>query len=404
MNYPLRRQKLYDLLPSKGHLFLCSGFEIHCSADEAYPFVVNRNFYYLTGINQQDSFLVVDLSSREETLYILDNDYKLARWIGYYLTHEEAKEISGINNIKSSSDFDDLYHSVFKNDVIYMDLEKNPYIGGINYGEHFSSIARSINEKVVIDNVYDRIISLRAIKDEDEIELIKKAINITRLSLEAVMKKLPSLKNEREAHALFEERIRSLGYCTPAFTTIAGSDKNAATLHYHANNQDFKNDSIILMDLGARTELYNADITRVYPVNGKFTDLQKSIYSIVLKANKEVEKAAKAGVSLNDLQDLTIKTLANGCLEAGLIKSFDEIHNYYFHRISHHLGLDVHDPMSRNSVLEKNNVITNEPGLYFEELNIGVRIEDDLLITEDGCINLSKDIIKEIEDIENFMK
>ena len=109
-------------------------------------------------------------------------------------------------------------------------------------------------------------------------------------------------------------------------------------------------------------------------------------------------------MSLNDLQELTIKTLANGCLEAGLIKSFDEIHNYYFHRISHHLGLDVHDPMSRNSVLEKNNVITNEPGLYFEELNIGVRIEDDLLITEDGCINLSKDIIKEIEDIEKFMK
>ena len=158
------------------------------------------------------------------------------------------------------------------------------------------------------------------------------------------------------------------------------------------------------MDLGARTELYNADITRVYPVNGKFTDLQKTVYSIVLKANKEVEKAAKAGVSLNDLQELTIKTLASGCLEAGLIKSFDEIHNYYFHRISHHLGLDVHDPMSRNSVLEKNNVITNEPGLYFEELNIGVRIEDDLLIIEDGCINLSKDIIKEIEDIEKFMK
>lgn len=404
MNYALRRQKLYDLLPSRGMLFLCSGFEIHCSADEAYPFVTNRNFYYLTGIDQQDSFLLVDLSTRKEILYILDNDYKLARWIGYYLTHEEAKNISGVNIIKSSSCKDEVYHSVFKNDVVYLDLEKSPYEGGLNYGTHFLNIARTINESIVVENVYDRIISLRAKKDEDEIREIKEAINITRLALEAVMKKLPSLKNEKEAQALFEERIKSIGHSTPAFITIAGSDKNAATLHYHANDCDFKKDSIILMDLGARKNLYNADITRVYPVNGKFNKLQKTIYNIVLNANKEVEKAARAGVSLNELQSLTINVLAKGCLEAKLIKSAEEIHNHYFHRISHHLGLDVHDPMPRDSILEVNNVITNEPGLYFEELNIGVRIEDDLLILEDSCINLSKDIIKEIEDIEKFMK
>lgn len=404
MNYSLRRKKLYDLLGDKGVLFLSSGFEVHRSADEGYPFSVNRNFYYLTGINQHNSFLCVDLSTRKETLYILDNDYKLARWIGYFLTHEEANAISGIENIESSSSLERVFNVAFNNDVLFLDLEKNDYLGGINYGSYFSDIAREMNDSIEINDVYKYIISLRAKKDKDEIKLIKKAIEVTKKSLESIMKNLKSFKNEREAHAHFEERIKSIGNATPAFGTIAGSGKNAAILHYHENNYDFDKNTMILMDLGARVDMYNADITRVYPTNGKFTDLQKTIYNIVLSANKEVEKACKPGVSLNELQELTIKVLSEGLLSAGLIKSKDEIGNYYFHRISHHLGLDVHDPMARDSVLEENNVITNEPGLYFEELNIGVRIEDDLLVTNDGCINLSKDIIKEIDDIEELMK
>lgn len=402
-NYKIRRNKLYDLLGNEGVLFLSSGFEVHRSADEAYPFSVNRNFYYLTGIDQKDSFLFVDLKTREETLFILDNDYKLARWIGYYLTHEQAFEISNINNIKSSSNVDAIYKDVFNNSLIYMDLEKSDYNGGINYGNYFSNIAREINVDVIIKDVYNSILSLRAIKDEYEISLIKNSINITRLALESVMKNLKDLNTENEVQAHFEERIKSIGNATPAFDTIAGSGENAAVLHYHVNNCKIKDGTMILLDLGARANLYNADITRCYPKNGKFSDLQKKIYNIVLKANKEVEKAAKAGISINVLQELTINVLAKSCLEENLIKSFDEIHNYYFHRISHHLGLDVHDPMARDSILEVGNVISNEPGLYFKELGIGVRIEDDLLITSDGCENLSKDIIKEVSDIEEFM-
>ncbi len=401
--YKIRRNKLYDLLGNEGVLFLSSGFEVHRSADEAYPFSVNRNFYYLTGIDQKDSFLFVDLKTREETLFILDNDYKLARWIGYYLTHEQALEISNINNIKSSSNVDAVYKEVFNNNLIYLDLEKSDYNGGINYGIYFSNIAREINIDVIIKDVYNSILSLRAIKDEYEISLIKNSINITRLALESVMKNLKDLNTENEVQAHFEERIKSIGNATPAFDTIAGSGENAAVLHYHVNNCKIKEGTMILLDLGARANMYNADITRCYPKNGKFSDLQKKIYNIVLKANKEVEKAAKAGISINVLQELTINVLAKSCLEENLIKSFDEIHNYYFHRISHHLGLDVHDPMARDSILEVGNVISNEPGLYFKELGIGIRIEDDLLITSDGCENLSKDIIKEVSDIEEFM-
>ena len=282
-------------------------------------------------------------------------------------------------------------------------MEKHSELGGLNYGSYFTYIGEKINPNIEFFDVYGSIISLRAVKDEDEIKEIRNAINVTRLSLEAVMRKLPSLKNEKEVQALFEERILSLGGATPSFTTIAGNGKNAATLHYHANNCDFEENSCILLDLGARTNMYNADITRVYPTKGKFNDLQKTIYNIVLDANKKVFEKAAPGVSLNELQELTIKTLAEGCLKAGLIQTFDEIHNYYFHRISHHLGLDVHDPMPRDSILEVNNIITNEPGLYFENLHFGVRIEDDLLITSTGAENLSKDIIKEIYEIEDYM-
>ncbi len=402
MNYKLRRNKLYDALGNKGTLLLFSGFEINRSADDNYPFSVNRNFYYLTGIDQHDSYLVVDLKSRHETLYILDNDEKLSRWIGYFYTHEEARNISQIDNIKSSNNLDFL-KECFKTDNLFLDEEKIKEKGGINYGEYFKGIALKENKNIKFNDVYPAIIDLRSKKDKDEIEEIKHAISVTNFALNAVMKKLKSFKNEQEAQALFEERIFASSHATPAFATICGSGKNGTTLHYHMNNEEIEKDSLILMDLGARTNFYNADITRTYPTSGKFTPLERTIYQIVLDCNKEIINRAKPGVSLQALQEFTVDFLAKSCLEKGLIDNYEEIHDVYFHRISHHLGLDVHDPMPRDSILEEGNVISDEPGLYFSKFGIGVRIEDDLLITADGCINLSQEIIKEIDDIEKYM-
>ena len=150
--------------------------------------------------------------------------------------------------------------------------------------------------------------------------------------------------------------------------------------------------------------MYHADISRTYPISGKFNDLQKKIYTIVLNCNKHIISLIKPGVSIRDLQNETINFLGNSCLEQGLIKEFDEIHNYYFHGISHHIGLDTHDPYPRyKGTLVPGMIISCEPGLYFENLGRGVWIEDDILVTEEGNENLSKDIIKEIDDIENFM-
>lgn len=402
MQYKKRRTKLYEQLGRIGKLILFSGFEINRSADDNYPFSVNRNFYYLTGINQHDSYLVVDLRTRRETLYILDNDPKLARWIGNFLTQEEAKKISQVENIASCNRKNFLNHA-FDTKLLFLDLEASKTKATFSYGTYFMQMAKELNPSIAYKDVYDEIIKLRAKKDKDEIKATSKAIECTKLALEEVMKKLPSLKEEQEAQALFEERIYALNHATPAFITICGSGVNSTVLHYHENNSPLKEDSVVLMDLGARIDFYNADITRTYPTSGKFSPMARKIYQIVLDCNKKIIELAKPGIALIELQKFTIDFLAKECLKAKLIKNYDEIHDVYFHGVSHHLGLDVHDPMSRKGILQVGNIISDEPGLYFEKLKIGVRIEDDLLITKTGCECLSKDIIKEIDDIEAFM-
>ena len=208
---------------------------------------------------------------------------------------------------------------------------------------------------------------------------------------------------EYELEAHFDYVLKSEGQHDFAFTTIAASGGNATTLHYSSNDSVMQDGDLVLFDLGAKAGGYSADISRTFPVNGKFSPLQRTIYEIVLAANKKICKVAKAGMTTGELQAITVDVLADGCLKAGLIQTREEIKRVYFHGVSHSLGLDTHDPMPRGIPLPVGAVITNEPGLYFPEHNIGVRIEDDLYLLKNKAINLSADIIKEVDEIEAFM-
>ena len=254
-----------------------------------------------------------------------------------------------------------------------------------------------------IKNIYPKIIKLRTVKNDYELEKIKKAIDITKSGIEAMAKNIKPNMHEYEVEAYFDFEIKRLGASSHAFNTICASGKNATVLHYEDNNQVMKDGDLILFDLGAEFDYYCADISRTIPVNGKFTDRQKQIYSIVLLALKAVEEEAKPGLTLKDLNDVAKKVLSKGCMDIGLIDKEEELSKYYFHSVSHSLGLDTHDVWSADNKLEKGAIITNEPGLYIEEEGIGIRLENDLLIVEDGCINLSKHIPIEIDDIENLM-
>ena len=176
-------------------------------------------------------------------------------------------------------------------------------------------------------------------------------------------------------------------------------------LHYDTNRDVCEDETLLLMDLGAKFQGYCADITRTYPVNGKYTDRQRQVYDVVLAANRAVAKAAKPGMTLKELDDIAKDVLGEGCVKLGLIEKKEDVGTYYMHGVSHHLGIDVHDVTAVwNDKLRPGAIITDEPGLYIDEWEIGIRIEDDILITEDGCEVLSENLMRDPDQIEAFMQ
>lgn len=402
-----RKNLLASLSDDACMVVLSSGYSVTRSADENYPFQVNSNFFYLAGVTQKGVHLVLLKKGDEvkELLYIDEFDEQHAKWIGHRLTKKEASSISGVcvGGIR--------YIPAFENDiaafakeypVVYLDLETNK---NINFNSFGLSMAKTFENDSAVDvkNIYDSIITLRSAKDKCEVEEIQKAINVTKKGIDLLMKKSRPGMKEYELEAHFDYVLKSEGQHDFAFTTIAASGGNATTLHYSSNDSVMQNGDLVLFDLGAKAGGYSADISRTFPVNGKFSPLQRTIYEIVLAANKKICKVAKAGMTMGELQAITVDVLADGCLKAGLIQTREEIKRVYFHGVSHSLGLDTHDPMPRGIPLPVGAVITNEPGLYFPEHNIGVRIEDDLYLLKNKAINLSADIIKEVDEIEAFM-
>lgn len=403
-----REDLILGLEDEKCMIVLSSGYEKQKSADENYPFQVNNNFYYLTGITQANvnMILLKDNDQIAEVLYIEPYDERYAKWIGHRISKSEASKISGIyrSNIKYIDEFqDDLNEMLSEYKTVYLDLETSS-------NTNYNSFALSLKDKLLKDetlqikDIYHDVVFLRSMKMPCEVRSIKKAINITKSGVESLMKHARPNMYEYELEAYFNYEIKRLGNRDFAFKTIAASGLNATVLHYSTNDSLINDGDLILFDLGCKVDGYSSDISRTFPVNGKFSPLQKMIYNIVLKANKKICKVAKAGMYIKELQEICIEELANGCLKAKLIDKKEDIKKYYFHGVSHSIGLDTHDPIDRELPLPINSIISNEPGLYFPEYNIGVRIEDDLLLKEDKAINLSKGIIKEVKDIEEFMK
>jgi Xaa-Pro aminopeptidase len=286
---------------------------------------------------------------------------------------------------------------------LYLDLEKRGWSSIDTEANVFAKNIAGKYPQLKIKNIYHDICSLRLIKTDEEVAEIKKAINITHDGIKSLMNNAKPEMMEYELEANFDYVLKCSGVTDYAFKTIAASGVNATILHYSQNNTKTEDGDLILFDLGAQWNYYNADITRTFPLNGSFTERQKDIYNIVLKAMKDTMAVIKPGVPFTKLNETTRVSLAESLKKIGLIKEDSELSKYYFHGVSHYLGLDTHDVGSRDMELKPGMVLTIEPGLYIEEEKIGIRIEDDVLVTEDGYENLSKDIIKSVEDIESFM-
>ncbi len=396
------RENLFNLLEDKSIVILCAGAAPIKSADEDYKFTPNRNFYYLTGINEDRDIciLIKDGSICDELLIINKYDELRKKWVGKTYTKEEATKISGINNIDYFDEDDTVLSNILKSST-----ELNVYIdeNALVYNNRLKEIKNKYLLNVETKDVFPLIRQLRMVKQQCEIDKIIKANQLTKNGLEKVMKALKPGLNENQVECHFDCSIKYDGASGFAFNTIAAAGINACVLHYDLNNSLINDNELVLFDLGAEWEYYKSDISRTYPSNGKFTQRQKDLYNMVLSAQELVIKNAKPGLTTRDLNEMVIKHYEVELVKLGVIKEASEVKNYYYHGVSHHMGLDTHD-VAVVQPLEAGNVITVEPGIYIEEEKIGIRIEDDILITENGCINLSAGIIKSVEDIEKFMK
>ena len=408
MSVKQHRENLYKTLPDNTLVLSYAGIPLHRNEDGYYDFEANSQFFYLTGLERERMcFLAAKFDGKtSETLFIEETDELTERWTGKMPKADEASRISGIENVRyvdAISATVGRYMSRYNVEHVYFDTFR---CGDDDLPDYNLIKAREFTEKypsVELHDLHAACVQLREVKDADEIELSRKAIDITRQGLEYVMKTLRPGMTEYQAQANFEYTCRYLGAEKLAFNTIAGSGSNGCMMHYVTNRKTLVDGELLLLDLGAKYGNYCSDITRTYPINGKYSARQRQFYELVLKANRAVAEYAKPGITLKDLNDLCKKVLGEGLVELGMIDNVEQVGKYYMHGVSHVIGIDVHDADFTGDTLKPGWIISDEPGLYIDEEAIGIRIEDDLLITESGCEVLSRGIIKDPDEIEAFM-
>lgn len=388
------RNQVKKAMKDNSIMIIFSGNTVKSSADVEYPFVVNRNFYHLTQINEPN--LILTISKEDDILFIEKSDEMFEKWVGKKISKQQASKKSNIKDIRYLEDFDEAVYNSFDN--IYIDLEKDQFNNYLTPALKFQE-----ENKIHALDAYPIIAKSRSTKDKAEVNKMLEAIEITRIGLESIMRNLEPNKKESYFEAHFDFVLKNENV-VHAFDTIAASGINATTLHYVTNNEVANDNELILFDLGATSDLYCADISRTYPVNGKFSHRQKELYQMVLDANEMVINKIKPGVTMQELNDLVVKFYAKELKKLNVIKESSQVKDYYYHGVSHSLGLDTHDiGLNRDEKLVAGNVITVEPGIYIKEEGIGIRIEDNILVTKTGNVNLSKNIIKTVTDIEEFM-
>ncbi len=409
------RKNLIKLLKNESVVLLDSGKAPHKTTDQFYHYTTQRNFFYLTGLNEEKCKLVI-IKSKETVstlLFIEETTEYMRQWLGEKISKKEASKITNIPETKIY--YSSQFESIFRSHMTYgkgigMAPSKNAYYDlyrvsptDLPYAYEQFGFIFDVYKELNVKNLNEDLSYLRMFKSRYETEQLQKAIDITKIGLENVMDHLLCRTNEFQLAADFLHQITLEGSSGNSFNTIAASGNNATVLHYEDNNGDLKMGNLILFDLGSLYNNYGSDISRTYPLNGIFSERQKVLYEIVLKTNKETIKFVKPGISWKQLNRFAKDILITECKKIGLIKNDIDIEKYYYHSIGHFLGLDTHDVGQYDLKLAEGMIITIEPGLYIKEEGIGIRIEDNILITKDGFINLSKDIIKEVKDIEEYI-
>ena len=413
INLNQKRQQLLCDKPGPCAAVVFSGRAPMRSADGAYPFSVDRDFYYLTGIDHENMILVMTkdhYGKTSEMLFIEPYDEVQAKWVGGRMKPDEATAISGVQDIRYLDTFESALNLMIRANRgegetnLWLDLWQHT-------SEQESTLAHKLAHKVQqeypavrINDLFGDLARMRAIKSDEEIEKMKIAQTTTQHAIEAMMKHSYPGINESELEGAFDFELAKQGVREHAFSSIVAGGARATVLHYSENNQVVNDGELVLIDLGSAHEHYCADISRTFPVNGKFTERQKEVYNVVLAVQDLIIEKARPGMTMMDLNNMVIEFYEQELPKIGLLKDGKTVRDYYYHSVSHSLGLDCHDVTTPTTkTLRPGMVITVEPGLYIEEEGIGVRIENDIIITEEKPIDLSSNILKTVEDIEALM-
>ena len=413
------RQRLYKLLKPKSLVVLNANDVMPTNADGTMGFQQNSDLFYLSGIDQEETILVLFPEHPDprfrEVLFLRETNELIAVWEGEKLSKEQATEISGIERIYWTHQFEAIFSQmVFEADYVYLNTNEHAR-GDLQVQSRDARYIRDFKERYplhTLQRLAPLAYYLRATKQTQEIGLIQQAIDITREGFLRVLKFTKPEVWEYEIEAEFVHEFikrRSKGF---AYTPIIASGANACVLHYVQNNKQCKDGEVLLLDVAAEYANYNADLTRSIPVNGRFTPRQREVYEAVLRVMKAAKMMLTTGNTLDEYQAEVAKVMESELLGLGLLTKTD-IENqdpewpaykkYFMHGTSHLLGLDVHDVGSRYRKFAPGMVFTCEPGIYIKQEGLGIRLENNILITESGNIDLMAHIPIEADEIEQWM-
>lgn len=399
-----RRQLLEEELPDASLTFFFAGSPKQKTADMDYPFCVNRNFYYLTGSDRPNQILMISKQdgTAREWLFFDRPDAHYELYHGKMPDREDIIASTGVGQAEYLDRFD--WHagrllSRTNFEQVLFDFHKNGLDSGPCPENEMCGRLTAMNPSLRPGSVSRIVNNLRRVKDSDEIACMRKAVDITARGIEAILEHLHDGVNEMELEAHFDFALTMNGARNTAFDTILAGGKNSNVLHYADNDQTLHDGDVLLIDLGAEYGYYAADISRTYPVSGRFTDIQKTVYNAVLYGQQKVFEYLAPGKPVERTLDVARQAVGEKLIEAGIIHDMEEMKRVLPHGVSHYVGLDCHDVGDRG-LLAPGMVVTMEPGAYLPELGFGVRIEDDAMITENGAELLSAQIPKTVEEIE----
>lgn len=414
--YRGNRERFYAQMKPASMLVLFAGTDIRKTNDEYYPFYTDRDFYYMTGLDQHELVLlaVKEASGRvHEQVYILPPDMMAERWTGVRLKPAQVEALSGIHDVRMVGQFKDDFHALAAGGHYSLGSEQIAHVYLDLYRASPEDIDRPAHQLLrmvqanypylAVENANAILRRLRLIKQPCEIEAIRAAEQVTGEGILAMMKASRPGMYEYQYKAEFDYALSQHGPQGPAFPSIISAGRNNFCIHYYSYRGQAQDGDMVLNDVGAQHDSLMTDVSRGFPCNGRFTEKQKLLFNCALETSNHMFSIVKPGFAMAEV-DAEIRRYNAALLhDAGVLDKVENVGKYMWHGGAHHVGYDVHDVIERPQTVKPGMVFCIDVGIYHEEWGIGFRLEDNLLVTEDGCENLSRHIPRTVEDIEDVM-